>query len=88
MSYIENTLTSNKVLNQLAAKSHNDIYPLLRLAETGDKDGLEFEASHTPTQINDYVNVLKKLIVIRDVISKVNQHYISSAAQAERNNFV
>ncbi len=83
MSYIENSLTSNKVLNQLAAKSHNDIYPMLKLAETGNKEGLEFEASHTQGQINDYVNILKKLMVIRDVISKVNQQYIASAAQAE-----
>ncbi|WP_075591367.1 DNA repair ATPase [Labilibacter marinus] len=83
MSYIENSLTSNKVLNQLAAKSHNDIYPMLKLADSGNKEGLEFEASHTQGQINDYVNILKKLMVIRDVISKVNQQYIESAAQAE-----
>ena len=83
MSYIENSLTSNKVLNQLAAKSHNDIYPMLKLADTGNKDGLEFEASHTQGQVNDYVNILKKLMVIRDVISRVNRQYIASAAQAE-----
>ncbi|MGQ1787712.1 DNA repair ATPase [Saccharicrinis sp. GN24d3] len=83
MSYIENSLTSNKVLNQLSAKSHNDIYPMLKLADSGSKDGLEFEASHTQGQINDYVNILKKLTVIRDVISKVNQQYIASAAQAD-----
>ncbi len=83
MSYIENSLTSNKVLNQLAAKSHNDIYPLLKLADSGSMDGLELEASHSQGQINDYVNILKKLMIIRDVISKVNQQYIASAAQAE-----
>ncbi len=83
MSYIENALTSNKVLNQLASKSHNDIYPMLKLAESGSKDGLEFEASHTHGQINDYVNILQKLMIIRNVISKVNQQYIASAAQAE-----
>ncbi len=83
MSYIENSLTSNQVLNQLASKSHNDIYPMLKLAETGDKNGLEFEANHTPAQISDYVNIIKKLIKVRDTISEVNQQYIASAAQAE-----
>ena len=83
MSYIENSLTSNQVLNQLASKSHNDIYPILKLAETGNKDGLEFEANHTPAQIADYVNIIKKLIKVRNVISEVNQQYIASAAQAE-----
>ncbi len=83
MSYIENSLTSNQVLNQLASKSHNDIYPILKLAETGNKDGLEFEANHTPAQISDYVNIIKKLIKVRNVISEVNQQYIASAAQAE-----
>ncbi len=83
MSYIENSLTSNHILNQLAGKSHNDIYPILKLAETGDKNGLEFEANHTAAEISDYVNIVKKLIKVRNIISEVNQQYITSAAQAE-----
>ncbi len=83
LSYIENSLTSNPVLNKLSAKSQNDLYTLISIAETGRKDGLEFEASHTPEEINEYVDVLKKLIIARDVILKVNLEYIASAAQAD-----
>ncbi|MCT4587588.1 MAG: DNA repair ATPase [Carboxylicivirga sp.] len=83
LSYIENSLTSNPVLNKLSSKSQKDLYTLISMAQTGRKEGQEFEASHTPEEINEYVTVLKKLIVARDVILKVNLEYISSAAQAD-----
>nr|WP_321410620.1 DNA repair ATPase [uncultured Carboxylicivirga sp.] len=83
MSYIENSLTSNPILNKLATKSQKDLYTLMSIAETGRKDGLEFESAHTPDEINEYVTVLKKLIVARNVILKVNLEYIASAAQAD-----
>jgi len=83
LSYIENSLTSNPVLNKLSSKSQKDLYTLLSIAATGKKDGFEFESSHTPEEINEYVDVLKKLIIARDVILKVNQAYIHSAAQAD-----
>ncbi|QCR21465.1 DNA repair ATPase [Pontibacter sp. SGAir0037] len=83
LSYIENALTSNPTLAKLAAKSQKDIYPMLQLAETGDHEGMEFEASHLPAEVNEYVLVLKKLLKIQDVILKVNMEYIRSAAQAD-----
>jgi len=83
MSYIENSLTSNPILNKLATKSQKDLYTLISIAQTGRKDGLEFESAHTPEEVNEYVNVLKKLIAARDVILKVNLEYIASAAQAD-----
>ncbi len=83
LSYIENSLTSNPVLSKLAAKSHNDLHTLLQMAKTGKKDGLDFEANHSPEEINEYVNVLKKLIMVRNIILKVNTEYINSAAQAD-----
>jgi hypothetical protein len=44
---------------------------------------LEFESNHSPEEVNEYVNVLKKLLLVRDVILKVNSEYIHSAAQAD-----
>jgi MoxR-like ATPase len=82
LSYLENALTANPVLSRLAAKSQADVYPLLKLAETGDSEGLSFEANHSPEEIQEYVAVLQKLLGIRDVVSKVNEAYIASAAQA------
>jgi len=81
MSYIENCLTSNAIMSKLASKSTKDIYPLIKIAESGNSDGMEFEASHSPEEVNEYTNILKKLLRIRDYISVVNQEYIHSAGQ-------
>ena len=82
LSYLENSLVANPVLSRLAAKSQTDVYPLIKLAETGDSAGLTFEANHSPEEINEYVAVLQKLLRIRDVVARVNEEYIRSAAQA------
>ncbi|MEM9823591.1 MAG: ATP-binding protein, partial [Bacteroidota bacterium] len=83
LSYIENALTSNPVLQQLATKSSKDVHTLLKMMESGSKEGLTFEANHAPEEIKEYVQVLEKLIVIRDTVLKVNQEYIRSAAIGE-----
>ena len=82
LSYLENSLVANPVLSRLAAKSQADVYPLIKLAETGDSTGLTFEANHSPEEISEYVAVLQKLLRIRDVVARVNEEYIRSAAQA------
>ncbi len=83
LSFIENSLTSNPTLGKLATKSHKDVLTLVKIAETGSKEGFTFEANHTTQEINEYVNVLQKLLKIRDIISRVNQEYIHSAGQAD-----
>jgi hypothetical protein len=83
LSYIENCLTSNPVLNKLATKSTKDIYSFLRMAEVAGSEGLEFEGNYSIEEMNEYVSVLKKLMTIRDVLLKVNQQYIRSASQAD-----
>ena len=82
LSYIENALVANPTLARLVTKSQADVYPLLRLAETGDSTGLTFEATHSPQEIAEYVAVLQKLLTLRDVVARVNEEYIRSAAQA------
>lgn len=82
-SYIENCLTSNPSLSKVAARSHKDIHAFISMAENGQKEGLEFEGNYTPEEINEITGVLQKLLKVRDVILKVNQQYISSAAQAD-----
>lgn len=82
-SYIENCLTSNPVLEKLANRSQSDVYSIIKLAETDRKDGLNFESSYSVDELNEYVSTMKKLFVVRDVVLKVNQQYIGSAAQAD-----
>ncbi|GGK86617.1 ATPase AAA [Rufibacter glacialis] len=83
LSYLENALTSNAVLAKLAAKSQKDVYALVKLAETGNSEGMELEANHTAAEVGEYTKVLKKLLHVRDVLLKVNLEYIRSAAQAD-----
>ena len=83
LSYLENCITSNSILNKLAGKSVQDIYTLISAAEKDNLEGAEFETNHSPEEVKEYLEVFKKLFVIRDVITKVNQQYIRSAGQAD-----
>lgn len=83
LSYVENSLTSNSILAPIATRSRKDLYAMIRIAETGSREGAEFETSISTEQIDECVNVLKKLLRVRDVLLKVNQMYIESAAQAD-----
>lgn len=83
LSYIENAMTSNAVLDKLASRSRSDIYSMIRLAETGSREGIEFERDYSADEIQEFTSVLKKMLRIRDVILTVNQEYIRSAAQAD-----
>ena len=83
LSYLENSLTSNPVMNKLAGKSQRDIHTLIKMAETGNREGLDFDFAYAAAEIEEYVNVLKKLFKIRDIILKVNLAYIYSSAQAD-----
>ncbi|MCA8829502.1 DNA repair ATPase [Hymenobacter pini] len=83
LSYLENALTSNAALGRLATQSPQDVPALIRLAETGQQDGLSLEGNHSPEELNEYVAVLQKLLRLRDVVARVNAAYIASAAQAD-----
>jgi hypothetical protein len=82
-SYIENAVTSNPALVALANKSQKDVRAFIRIAETGQRDGITFEASYSSREIEEILSVMKKLVAIRDVVLRVNQEYIHSAAQAD-----
>jgi hypothetical protein len=83
LSLIENALTSNPVLSQLASKSMDDLYPLITMAETGQKDGLELKGNHTKQDIETYLSILSKVVKVRSVVLKANAAYIASAAMED-----
>ena len=82
-SYIENALTSNAVLAKIAARSHKDALTVLQIAHTGSREDVEFEGNFGADEINDAVAVMEKLLRIREVILRVNQQYIASAAMED-----
>lgn len=83
LSYIENSMTSNAVLEQLASRSRNDIYALIKLAEDGSREDIEFEREFSADELDEFTSILRKMLRIRDVILTVNQEYIRSAAQSD-----
>ncbi|MFK7788632.1 MAG: AAA family ATPase, partial [Phycisphaeraceae bacterium] len=84
LSYLENCLTSNPTLNPLATRSQADVYAVIKYAQTGSREGLEFEGNYATQEIEEMASVMRKLFKIRDVILAVNQQYILSAGQEDQ----
>lgn len=82
-SYIENAITSNAALAALANKSQKDIRTFIRMAETGQRDGVSFESSYAPREVEEILSILTKLVAIREVVLRINLEYIHSAAQSD-----
>lgn len=82
-SFIENCITSNPVLSRLASQGQADVYAVMKMAESGSGEGIDFEGNYPPEEIADMVNVMKKLMRIRDTILRVNMEYIRSAAMED-----
>ncbi|MBR90254.1 MAG: hypothetical protein CMO66_03150, partial [Verrucomicrobiales bacterium] len=82
-SYIENAVTSNPVLQPLAKAAQKDIQAFIRMAETDQREGIELQGNFSANEQEELINVIKKLITLRDVVLKVNQLYIESAGQAD-----
>lgn len=82
-SYLENSITSNAALAPLANKSQKDIRSFVRMASTGEREAEGFEGSYSQQEVEEILGVMKRLVKIRDVVLRVNQEYIHSAAQAD-----
>jgi len=83
MSYLENSLTSNPILNKLASRSQADVYEVIRLAQYDKHGDVNLEGNYSLEELNEMVAVMKKLMRVRDIVLAVNREYIRSAAQAD-----
>ncbi|TBU94494.1 DNA repair ATPase [Phytopseudomonas dryadis] len=84
LSYIENGLTSNPVLAPLATRDMADVYRFVAKAEGKPFSSNELSHGYSGAEINEIVATLQRLMQVRDVVLKVNQQYIASAAQADQ----
>ncbi|MCP4111339.1 MAG: AAA family ATPase, partial [Desulfobacteraceae bacterium] len=71
------------VLNKLSSRSQEDVYSIINIAETGTREGVDFAGTYSGEEVSEMVSVTEKMIIVRDVILKVNQEYIYSAGQAD-----
>ncbi|MEL7044719.1 MAG: DNA repair ATPase, partial [Pseudomonadota bacterium] len=84
LSYVENALTSNAVLSPLATREMDDVYKLIAMSKGASIASTDLAHEYSGAEINEITEVLRKMFVIQDVVLKINQQYIASAAQDDR----
>ncbi|KAA5540259.1 AAA family ATPase [Roseiconus nitratireducens] len=83
MSYLENCLTSNATLAPLSTAAPEDARAIIAAAERDTMEGIELQSNLSLDQVREMYEVIRKLLVVRDAVLKVNRAYIRSAAQAD-----
>jgi hypothetical protein len=72
------------VLAPLALRDMQDVYKLIRMAKGENIPATELTHTYSAAEVNEIINVLQKLFKIQEVILKVNQGYIASAASSDK----
>src|SRR5690606_19487466 len=67
-------------LEKIASKSFNDFYALIDYVTTGTDQLPTLEGNYQKQEIDDCIAVLKHILKIRNIVVKVNENYIQSAA--------
>lgn len=83
LSLIENSVAENTYLQRISNRSFEDLYKLINYLETASEMLPELEGNYNRQEIDDAIAVLKNVLRIREVVLKVNQQYIASAAMKD-----
>lgn len=83
LSLIENAAIENSSLEKIASKSFQDFYALIDHVETKTEQIPDLEGNYLKQDIDDFTAVLRHILKIRNVVVKVNQNYIQSAAMQD-----
>ncbi|MDP3500226.1 MAG: DNA repair ATPase [Myxococcales bacterium] len=84
LSYLENALTANTVTAPLTTRPPADIPRLLKMAQGQSVATTELEHGYSGAELNEIIEVLKRLFFAQRVLLRVNQQYIASASQDDR----
>ncbi len=84
LSYIENALTSNPVLQPLSTRSQQDVYKLIDKANGEEIANTELEHGYSNAEVEEITSVLRHMRTAQKTLLLVNQQYIASAAQDDR----
>ncbi|NDV66320.1 DNA repair ATPase [Bacteroides sp. 224] len=83
LSLLENAVVENPYIQKITAKSFTDFYNLVEYVETKAELMPDLESNHTQQDIDDFIAVIKNALLVRNIVQKVNQNYISSAAMQD-----
>lgn len=84
LSFIENALTSNTVLSRLAGRDPQDVKLLVAMSQGESIQADQLKYPYSGNELEDILAVLKKLLKLRQVVLRVNEEYIRSAAQDDK----
>ena len=84
LSYIENSLTSNPVLAPLAIREMDDVYKIVEMAKGANIASTDLSHQYSGAELNEILAVFRKLFAVQELVLKVNQQYINSAAQDDK----
>ncbi len=83
LSLIENAVAENRYLQRITNRNFADFYKLIQYLETEADMLPELEGNYNGQEIDDAIAVLKNVLRIRNIVVKVNQQYIASAAMKD-----
>lgn len=84
LSYIENTLTSNRMLAPLATREQADVYRFIKLARGEDVPMTDFSYGYSGAEVQEVVGTIRHLFRVQEVLLRVNKEYIASAAMDDK----
>lgn len=83
LSLLENAIVENPYIQKIAGKSFNDFYKLVDYIESSTDTLPDLEGNYTQQDVEDFVAVVRNCVTVRNVVLKVNQNYIASAAMQD-----
>jgi hypothetical protein len=83
LSYLENCLAVNPVLQPLLARPQGDVHRFVRLAAGDSGARSELEYPYAAAEVGEISAVTRLLMRVQRALLAVNQAYIASAAQAD-----
>jgi hypothetical protein len=84
LSYLENCLTSNAVLAPLATRDMEDVYKFIDGAKGQAVASTDLSHSYSSAEITEITRLFERLSVVQEIVLRVNQQYIASAAQEDK----
>ncbi|RYY55761.1 MAG: AAA family ATPase [Chitinophagaceae bacterium] len=84
LSLVENAVAENRYLQRITNRSFDDLYKLVSYIETSSEMLPALEGNYAGQEVEDAIAVLRHIMAIRNLVVRVNQQYIASAAMKDR----
>jgi hypothetical protein len=83
LSLIENAVAENRYLQKISNRSFEDLYKLINYIETSAEMLPALEGNYQGQEVDEARAVLRSILMIRDIVIRVNKQYIASAAMKD-----